>query len=477
MPEDYDASKHYKVTKQVQSTRIGNVFLVDKEVNFPAYIPEIKSGEDLKAVMNYEQHFPETWPISISSSHFRQVFESMPEMHTDESVQIQNLLLNRHFIFYEPNELYRYTMPLTLVSHVFAGNISRTRRFWRYALTENNKAKALNMLPPFERKFIEAEWPHTIYHKYNDCSEKRQESIKKPDKPTDWPHLERVWHQINDEYFDKILRGLKEADNVPSASYIPPTPRLVASSDKSERERVVMMNRATSFLWKNRADTDAMPWLSLYVDQSCFTRDTFDGDQTGPDELQKVIQDSFSSRAHVGISITISGWEQIKESDSAKRKLIYFMKDAADYASQYGAPLYLPRGGYYAFEMIDHGAAFFGSLLNGNEKYSKKRGGPADADMRYGKLAVYRSGNWSFDKVKRFLRDESNEFPPVPGLPNRPYPHDLKKAKRFRINYSKPMRIGIHTREVNELINAVKNNGTLNPALRYLETISEQKYY
>lgn len=472
----YNALKYYQIEKQVETARIGKVFLVNKLIDFPAYISEIKSGEDLKAVLNYNEHFPKTWPISIHSGHYVNIMKSMPEMLTGDSV-IQNLLLNRHFIFYEPNEFYRYCMPLPLVSHVFKGNISQTRRFWKKALEEGDRDAALKMIPIFERRFLEPLWDRLIYQKYQDCSDKRKKKIIEPQKPDGYPKLDQIWLKIDNEYFDKVIKGLHEASIPKSASYIPPVMRLVSSSDQTERNMVVRMNKASAFLWNKKIKSKAMPWLSIYADHSCFSIDASNSDKTDYQYLEEVIQQSFDSRAHVGIAVTITGWENIKKYDSSKSNLIAFIQDISDFASLYGVPLFLPRGGYYALEMIDQGAAFFGSLLNGNPRYPPRPGGSADPYNKYGKIIVYRGGEWSFNKMKTFLKNKKNELPKVPGLPRRPYPEYLDDDKRWRINYSKPMRMGVHSREINEIVNDMKKRGTRKPAKRYLEGITEIKYY
>jgi len=151
------------------------------------------------------------------------------------------------------------------------------------------------------------------------------------------------------------------------------------------------------------------------------------------------------------------------------------VEEISDFGLSHGVPLFLPRGGYYAFEMIDHGAAFFGSLLSGNPRYPMIPGGSDDPDNKFGKLLIYGEGEFPFEKVKPAL-ESRKELPLIPGLPSKPTKEQLSNDRIWRAQVSKPRRIGTHVREVNELVNDLRQKGTRNPALRYLERL-QQKYY
>jgi hypothetical protein len=475
---DYGKSTYLKIEKKVEHTWIGKTNLMGKEVPYPTYIPEIKSLEDWHTVVSYSKYIPEDWPLSFHSGYWNRLSEPILSL-PNERDELIKIATSRPIIFYEPHEFYRFTMPLPLISHALRGSVVNIKKFWKATLEEKNKDAALSLLPEFERKFIEAQWEQARYHKWQSISEKRQKKIEAIKKPDDNVSVSDVWiNKIElSDVWSKVTEGLQEAEKVKFGSYVPPVPPLFSTSDKKVRSQIKNIIRAIAFLRLHKLNKcKANPWFSLYVDQTCFLKTVTGGDEkTGVAEIAEIVNDTFDSRVHVGIALTITGWKNIKEQDTAKRNLKWLIEELSDFGFSKGVPLYLPRGGYYAFEMIDHGAAFFGSLLSGNPFYPRFPGGSDDPDVKFGKLVIYGDGEYTFDKIKHTLQ-QGKELPKIDGLNSHPTSVQLSDDRIWRTQVSKPRRVGTHIREIKEIVNDIKSRGTRDPALRYLERLA-QRYY
>jgi len=475
---NYGKKTHFIIEKKVEHTWIGNTYLMGLEVPYPAYIPEIKADEDWNVVLSYEKHIPKNWPILFHSGYWNHICEPLLSIH-EHRTNLMNIALSRPIVFYEPHELYRFIMPIPLISHALHGNVGNIKRFWKKALEEKDKDGALSLLPEFERKFIEEQWDQTLYHKWNTISDKRRKKIGSIRRPPERAYVSDVWMKKIElsDVWSKATEGLQEAEKVKFVSYIPPAPPLFSTSDKKDRNQIKNMIRAVAYLRNNKLKRcQANPWLSIYVDQTCISKTITGGeDGTGVAEIVELVNDTFDGRVHVGISLTITGWKTIKSDESSKRNLVWLNEELSDFGLSKGVPLILPRGGYYAFEMIDHGAAFFSSLLSGNPCYPTIPGGSDDPDNKFGKLVIYGEGEYNFEKVKPALQT-GKELPKIDGLSSRPTTTQLSNDKIWRLQVSKPRRIGTHVREITEITNDIRLRGTRSPALRYLERLN-QRYY
>jgi len=476
---DYGKSTYFTIEKKVEHTWVGKTYLMGLEVPYPAYIPEVKADEDWHAVLLYDDYIPKGWVISFHSGYWNRVcgpLLSIPEQRKN----LMKIVLSRPILFYEPPEFYRFVMPLPLISHALRGSIGNIKKFWKKAIDERDKEGALSLLPEFERKFIEAQWEQTLYHKWKMISEKRRSKVDPVKKPEDRAYVHNVWMREIElsDIWSKVTEGLQEAEKVKYGSYIPPSPPLFSTSNKKDREHIKNIIRSIAYLRNIKLKRcKSNPWLSLYIDQTCFSKTITGGDEkTGVAEIAEIVNDSFDSRVHAGISLTITGWKSIKNEDSSKRNLNWLIEEISDFGLTQGVPLFLPRGGYYAFEMIDHGVAFFGSLLSGNPQYPRMPGGSDDPDMKFGKLVVYGEGEYNFEKIKHSLQ-EGRELPKIDGLSSKPTSTQLSNDKIWRTQVSKPRRMGTHVREINEIVKDIKQRGTRSPALRYLERFKQNKYY
>ena len=475
---EYGRETYFTIERKVEHAWIGKAYLMGQEVSYPAYVPEIKGNEDWYAALSYEEYIPKGWPISFHSGYWNRICGALLSVR-EQRDKILNVALSRPIIFYEPHEFYRFTMPLPLISHALRGSIANIKKFWKAALDEKDKERALLMLPEFERKFIEAQWNQMIYHKWKTSSEKRRSKIGSIKKPEERAYVSNVWMRKIElsDIWSKATEGLQEAEKVKFGSYVPPAPPLFSTSDKKDRNQIKNIIKSIAYLRNNKLKRcKSNLWLSLYVDQTCFSKTIMGGDEkTGVAEIAGIVNDTFDSRVHVGIALTITGWKSIKEDVSSKRNLKWLIEELSDFGFAHGIPIFLPRGGYYAFEMIDHGAAFFGSLLSGNPTYPKTPGGSDVPDAKFGKLVVYGEGECTFEKIKRVLQD-GKELPKIVGLSSRPTITQLSNDRLWRSQVSKPRRIGTHTREIKEVIKDIKLKGNRSPALRYLERLG-QKYY
>ncbi len=468
-----------KIEKKVEAAARGKCVLVKREVSFPGFVPEVKGPEDWRAVIRSNQADSPKWPIILPSGHWEALMRSIPEILRVYEPSLAQLIQSRHFIFYDPPELFRFVMPLTLISFGLRASVSQARRFWTLAIEEDDKESALGMLPEFERKFVEPQWDLALWQKYKQPRIKEWPSVKKPAKPESTPRVDGVWDSIDQEYFSKVQEAMDEASILPSASFIPLVPVLKASSSEQRRAQVRQMNRAAAYLsrqryklvnWSGGQTNVAWPWLSLYIDPSCCDAGSDDKAATGVEKISELAKASFDSKAHVGIALTVYSLGSAKKDSTRKERLIWLVEDLDEFASSRGVPILLPRSGYPGLELLDYGVRFFSSLLSGAATYPHSRGMSDREEDQYGKTAVYRVGDLSFEELKDYLT-ANKELPPVRGVPSRPTDLMMKDPPTFRAEFSKPARLGTHARELDEISKAI-DKGTRRPALRYLEDMA-----
>lgn len=464
-----------KVEEKTESARIGKCYFFDKELTFPAYIPEIKGEEDWKVFHRHMNLLPESWPVMIQSGFLSQFLSSLPQVTIELDAKTALAVRERHFIFYEPMEIYSFKLIRPLLSHSFAGSSSIAGNFSKN-VKDRDQNSALSLLPLFERSFIKAVWGH-IEGYYA-----REDSQKVVTKRNEYSKaLESVWASIDQEYFAKINSMMFEAPNLASSSFIPPVPLLRSSSPKGLQSQVIRMNRASGFLFSEtlkKLPLDgptkvriALPWYSLYVDASCFDAKSNDKEQLQYKELMKIVESSFDARWHIGISVTVNRIEDIKKDRASKNQFLSFIESLDDFALSHGVPLFMPRSGYYGMEMLDYGVEFFSSMLSGNLKYSSggDSGDEKDPTAKYGKTAVYETGDLTFEKLLKYL-ETNKELPKVGNLPSRLPIGNVIGDMDFRLHFSKPRRIATHVREVKEISDEIRT-GRPRAAFNYLTRI------
>ncbi len=477
---------YVKIEKRVETALRGKCSLVGRETRFPGYVAEVKGPEDWSVIAHHHHLRSENWPIMVPTGHWPALIRSIPGAFTTFEPDLRDLIQTHHFIFYDPPELYRYSMPLTLISHALRGNRSQARRYWAEAIEEDDAQAALGRLPEFQRRFVEAQWDLAIWQKFQQPRKTKWKTLKQPSRPSKTARLDAVWSSVDQEYLRHIQEMLEEASVLPSASFIPPVPALKASSSQAQRQQVVRMNRASAFLTRSRYQLTtatrnpknmAWPWLSLYIDSSCVGPGSEKEKATGDRKLLEIIRSSFDTRAHVGIAMTIHPWNNLKNVRDTKDRLLRLLEDLVDFTSARGVPILLPRSGYYGLEMLDHGVTFFGSRLSGAPKYPSNPGMSKNPLHSFGRAAVYRTGDLSVKEVRNYLKTHK-DLPPIRGLPSRPSAEMLEAPRIYRRYFSKPMRIGTHSRELGEISRAI-GKGTRSPALRYLEDMAAagKRYY
>ena len=484
------------IEKKVETAVRGKCIVLGREIPFPGYIAEVKGREDWRVVLSRLDPNAPKWPIMVPSGQWERLIWSVPTIVRSYEPALAHLIQNRHIIFYDPPELYRNRMPLPLIKHALRGSGTQARRFWKFAIRDRDRASALRLLPEFERRFVEVQWEHAIWHKFQQfkrLSERETPGRKptwpsktEPIKPTSDPDLEDVWLSIDSEFISKVRESLDEASILPSSSFIPPMPMLKVSSGEQERKQVIRMNRAAAFLarqrnsvinWSGNRAPIAWPWFSIQVGSSCFGAGSERGNATGVENISEIVKTTFDTKAHIGVSLVIAHWDNLKADGPRKERLIWLAEDLVDFASSRGVSVILPRSGYYGMEMLDHGVSFFSSLLSGALKYPPRPGMSENEVDQFGKTAVYRMGDLSFSELDDYLA-ANGELPTIAGMPSRPSDAMRKDPRIFRTEFSKPMRIGTHTRELDEITKAI-NKGTRHPALRYLEDMgaSGKRYY
>lgn len=462
-----------KIDKKVETTRTGKCSILGTKIPFPAYVPEIKGSEDWGVFIKNINLFPEKWPVMVQAGYWKKLASSVPLVTLNLDLDTAKAIKEHHFIFYEPPELYSFKIVSLLLKHSFSGNSSTARSFWKH-VKEGDYEKALMLLPAFERKFAKAIWPYVLGKLKKETQE--QSSTKLSDYRR---ILESVWLSIDQEYITKLNSLMFETPNLGSTSFIPPMPLLKSTSTAEMISQVLRMNRASGFLVSEKLKeltkdgpskvSISAPWLHLYLDTSCFEASSEDKGHFGLQGIIQLVESSFNSQVHVGITLTINGIENLKSEQTKKNRLISAIENLDDFAVSHGVPLYLPRSGYYGMELLDYGVEFFGSLLSGGLRYSS--GGAFDLQEEYGKTAVYGTGDLNLSDLESYLKN-NKELPYLANLPSTIPEEWLLKPVIFRTNFSKPRRIATHTREVREIAESVKK-GIPKPAYNYLVRIHE----
>ncbi|MGA2122499.1 MAG: hypothetical protein ABSG49_10755 [Methanoregula sp.] len=441
--------------------RTTSYLIGDVVIPAPSFIPEIKGDEDIEVILKNSKLLPIGNPLMVPAFRWTKLIENPLFRDGDVFRGLQPALsfVKEHpIIFYDPPELFRYTLTKTLISYALKGDRGAARRFNNY-LKKGNQQSAIGMVDPFFQPFIERQMPSIL----DEMDVKSDNSID--DEKSS--HLEEAWldSKINDAYFSYIFGIVTEAQKMPNATVIPPVPPLLKSSSRTFLSRIKMANRAASLACKMASDAteskEIFPYYHLYVDWNIIEP----GQGNDVATVLQLVKDGVTSGRYGGVAVTIKGYE-----DAAKKRkitqLAMFMNDIVNIAHEYKLPVITPRSKWYGLYFTDYTTQGFSCLLSGTERYLR-RGAPKNPEVKFGKTPIIEKCiEMYLEDLKAFIK-QNGECPTIEGLPRRIPPELLTKDKDFRINWSKPMRL-IHIEEARRM-RETKLKGIWNPAKLYLE--------
>jgi hypothetical protein len=430
-------------------------------VQAPAYIPEIKGDEDIKALLRFSSVLPQGSPIIAPANRWTQLISNPllgPKAPLGGLTPIDKFLPQHPIYFYDPPELFRYTFGEELVRYALKGEGIKE---FNSHLKKNEMDEAIEMVPPFFRPFVQRQMT-SILSKLNITNE---DSRKSP------PHVEKAWleDQIDEAYVPYIYDIAAEALRMPSAILIPPVPPLKKNSESTYVSRVVSSNRAASLICKDLSKKSEpnqgeemhaiYPYFHLCIDWNV----TEDRQGIDAETIRNTLENGLDLGTFAGVAVTITGYENAAKNRSLAR-IEHLINEIVNVSSQHVLPVILPRSGWFGLSLTDLEVQGFSSLLNGNYRYTP-RGGGANTEDSYGKVPMIDACcDLKFHEVMEHLR-KYKEFPSVAGLPRKPSKEELDSPALFRERFAKPMRL-IHMEEAHRL-RAAKLKGIQSPAKHY----------
>jgi hypothetical protein len=439
--------------------RTTSYLIGDIVIPAPSFIPEIKGDEDIEVILKNSKVLPTGNPVMVPAYRWTKLIENPLFREGDAFRGLQsalNFVKEHPVIFYDPPELFRYTLTKTLVSYALKGDRGKARKFNNYLKKDNQKA-AIEMVDPFFQPFVEKQMRSIL----SDLEIKTENADDEKSS-----HLEEAWldSRINDAYFPYIFGIVTEAQKMPNAIVIPPVPPLLKSSSRTFLSRIKMANRAASLACKMASDAteakDIFPYYHLYVDWNIIEP----GQGNDVPAVLQMVKEGINTGRFGGVAVTIKGYE-----DAAKKgkitQLAMFVNDIVNIAHEYKLPVITPRSKWYGLYLTDYATQGFGCLLSGSEKYGR-RGAPKNPEAKFGKTPIIEKCiEMNLEDLKTLIK-KHGECPSIEGLPKKISPELLTKDRDFRINLSKPMRL-IHTEEARRMREA-KSNGIWNSAKLYL---------
>jgi hypothetical protein len=419
----------------------------------PCFMPEIKGDEDIEVLLKYSNALETNTPIIVPAYRWLSMI-SNPRFRLSDifKISISELIKNRPLIFYEPPELFRYTLSTNLITYGLKGDRQKARIF-NALLKKGDTANALRHLPEFFRPFASRQ----IKSIYKD---------KKFEIPNDIRETKDVrsgWldKQIVDSYGAHMAEIINDAMKMPFASVIPTVPPLLKSSERTIFERILSTNIYTSLLCKKMSkgrSNPVKPYFHLYIDSSILeTKDQ--------NFALNILENGIERHDFCGVALTLVGYESMATKGKFN-KIESFITDIVNISHSCGLPVLLPRSGWYGLYFADHGIQAFGDLMNGKPKYIRG-GGIQDENDKYGKTPLIDDCmDLNYSDVKQYLK-KHGEFPKVANLPFRPDLGELSNHKKYRINFGKPMRL-VHIEE-SRRIRQGQIDDVRNPARRYFE--------
>jgi len=461
----------------------GTLKIHGRELPIPSFILEVASWEDFETIIRNCRLLKDPHAVAVPAYHWIPYSQSVPTVVDDElNAESRELVTRNHIITYEPPEFYRYSMPQKLLTHAMRGDEIRAKRFFNLALVEERKEEALNLLPPFERGFIEVSWDLLMWQHYSQMKRLKKKSLKYiknvPKKPEESTQPELGWSNVSESYLDHVANGLVECQEMnTSSSFIPAVRTLKVGSDKAAREQVKKSNKATAFVWKEVLDGPAFPggrpWYHLSMDRRIFTQNIHV--DTGPDDVIGIVNESLDSSAHCGVCVTMTGWQYAWREGKPRKRLESFFGELCDIAFLKKIPVYAARSKWFGIDLMDLGVTFAGTIMNGNEIIPRSSGGiDANSPAAFGNVPIYGKCieadvtavfevNTEWGKFKKPI--ELHKFE---GIESRCDPAFQYNAESYRRGFAKPRRIATHTQEAREIGEAM-SVGIFRPGREYIK--------
>lgn len=434
-----------------------------KGIEAPFFVPEIGGPEDLLAILNTWTFLDAKNPIMVPGYRWQDI-RSKP-MFKDRRSEIKELISHHPLYYYEPVELFRYTMPMNLVTYSFQGNRSKSRTFYK-KIRKGDVGDAISMLPTFFQPFLEAQIERLLEKTdgadSSDCPDTMSRKIHEA-----WRD-DRADQGFTD-YFNSLV---DDAQRSPNVSIIPPVPPILASSDRDTITRTRGVNRYLTRYCKQEgsglAGNRVYSYFHLYIDQGAFKAGN-DNDE----EAVSMLEEELIEFDYAGIAITISnygrGWE-----NGLGKSIEKFVNRVSNLSGQYDLPVILPRSNWYGAYLTDQGVQAFSTPLNGNERDQQRSTGGMGEKARYGTVAIYGTARDANVSELDTLLQRDGQLHDVKDLPAKPPTYAPKerewkqkfgKARDFRIEFAKPRRL-IHAQEALEFREDLKA-GVPNPAEHY----------
>lgn len=451
-----------KNAQGLDEVRVGDV----KGIEAPLFTAEVSGPEGLQALLNAKEALADQTPIAVAGYRWRDI-RSKPRFKKSRN-DIKDLVANHPIFYYEPVELFRYTLPQTLVTYGLQGDQSRSREFYS-RLRNGDVDGALSMLPAFFQPFVDAEIKSL-------CSDK--------EIPIPSGYLSQGSGKIHEAWRDKKADSgftdyfeflAEDAANSPNSAIVAPVPPVMKTSGQDVISRTIGFNSYMKDLcmakWNEASAGSVTAYLHFYVDQGVFDPKNNQNDQ----RVINAIRSEITGGDYAGVALTISNYENVWQKGNENR-LEEFVTEVSNIARENHLPVILPRSGYFGMHLTDHGVQNFSRMMNGNPVYTRRSGG-IDERARYGTVPIYGSAtDVNVEQLETILNRNGGSLHPVPGVDDSPptfnpaggsYEAIYGKANRFRIEFGKLRRM-VHLLEAKELRQAIQT-GTANPARRYLE--------
>jgi len=443
-------------SKATKSFIIGNM-----RIPGPVFIPEIKSEEDIEVLLKYSQALNYHSPILVPASKWMKQIEtprfSNPDFSTNR-INIIQLVKEHPILFYEPPELFRYAMGKQLLSYALSGNKSLLTKF-KKGLMSGDEIQSLELVPRFFKPFLERQM-NLVYNDLNisPIAEREKDQFR----------VERGWlHPIVAESYSEHMTSIVvDALKMPNSAIIPPVPPLLKSCEYTYLQRTLSANKLTNLLCEELSDgrtKNLSSYFHLYLDSTLLQEGTGNNIST----IIKLLDDGLDNGNYCGVALTFTSYETMG-SQGKSRKIETLINEIVNISHSHRLPVILPRSGWYGLYHTDQDIQGFGGLLNGKEKY-QRGGGVKNRDDIFGKTPLIDYGvELTRREVISFI-NQHGEFPRVEGLPRKPDIGFIDDPLRYRINFSKAMRL-VHAEEAKRVRDA-RIKGVQNPAQRYFERI------
>lgn len=455
MPESQFLRKNAEGLDEI---RIGDADWVEA----PLFTPEVKGPEGLQALLYGREALDERNPIQIPGYRWRDI-RSKPRFR-QVSDQIKSLVTSHPFIYYEPVELFRYTLPRNLVTYAFKGDRGMSASFLD-DIRDGEYDSAIDQLPVFFQPFVERQMKSLI-NKIEDATVPNRYRNQSSGKVYEAWRDKRADSQFQG-YFEEIV---EDAARQPNATVIPPVPPILKRSGRDAIRRTRGYNFTMAEICESREESGVSSYLHFYLDQGIFTSES-DNDAF----VEQTIRQEIGNIPVSGVALTISNLETVW-SQGYEKQLERFITSIANYASEEHLPVILPRSGWFGLHLTDHGVHSFSSLMNGNPTYNA-RGGGIDPVGRYGTVPIYGiAKELNASQLADHLESHGKSVHHVSGLEDSPPTFNERSSEiqekfgndvLFRAQFGKPRRL-IHAQEARELRGDLKR-GVANPAKRYLE--------